>query len=479
MALSPVVSSLAPVITPPPALVTTPLVFTDTTVNPVLVPGATDPTVGTLTVNPFSDVAATDTGSGAVLTVALSPEVAGQSTGALSDPTGAGTLTGTTFTETAVDPGSNISQILARLVYVQPKDTIDGTSRIIDAHISASDGGTTATDSTDVQIEIVTAPTITGTTSNEVDSDLPILPFATTVIADTDFGNTALDSATITLSSVLGGVGTDANGLLNGAGVTHTGVGTYTIAAASPAALTSDLQSLQFTPVVGVADHTTFFKLDVLDARAGLDQLDTETSDITPGTAPIPIGPVGVTATDTTTNTPIADPATTPYTGPVVGITSQYINVSADSLNIMASTPNWFLHSGSGEDALQASSGTNVLDGGTGSNFLTGGAGGKDTFFVDARGATAPIWSTMSNFHSGDDATMFGITPSAFNIAMANGEGATGFTGLTFHATAPGAPAASLTLVGFTIADLTNGKLSQSFGTDPVSGSSFMLLHAN
>ena len=70
--------------------------------------------------------------------------------------------------------------------------------------------------------------------------------------------------------------------------------------------------------------------------------------------------------------------------GPVSGIQYDYINITSDSLNISASTPNWFIHSGSGNDAIAASSGINVLDGGTGSNFLTGGSG-TDTFFVDDR----------------------------------------------------------------------------------------------
>jgi hypothetical protein len=58
-----------------------------------------------------------------------------------------------------------------------------------------------------------------------------------------------------------------------------------------------------------------------------------------------------------------------------------------------------------------------------------------------------------------------------------DGQGASGYTGLTLHATAAGAPAPSLTLVGFTQADLSNGRLSVSFGT--VDGNNYMYLHAN
>jgi hypothetical protein len=58
-----------------------------------------------------------------------------------------------------------------------------------------------------------------------------------------------------------------------------------------------------------------------------------------------------------------------------------------------------------------------------------------------------------------------------------------GYTGLTLHATAPGVPTASLTLVGYSSADLTNGKLTVSFGattaTDGVPGSFYMHVQAN
>ena len=166
------------------------------------------------------------------------------------------------------------------------------------------------------------------------------------------------------------------------------------------------------------------------------------------------------------------------YTGPVAGLEHQYINITSDGLNIAASSPNWFIHSGSGEDAIAASSGTNVLDGGIGSSFLLGGSG-TDTFFVDNRGATADIWSTVVNFHAGDSATVWGVTPQDFALNFVDGQGAGGFTGLTLHATAAGKPTASLTLAGFSQADLNSGRLSVQFGTDQASGSAFMFMHAN
>jgi len=194
-------------------------------------------------------------------------------------------------------------------------------------------------------------------------------------------------------------------------------------------------------------------------------------------TNPVP----GFAAFDTTTGQALPS-AVQAYTGPVSGLQNEYINITTDSLNISVSTPNWFIHSGAGNDAIAVSSGTNVLDGGTGSNFLTGGSG-TDTFFVDDRGPAADIWSTANNFHAGDAATIWGITPQDFDLTWVDGQGAAGYTGLTLHATASGEPTASLTLVGFTSADLTNGRLTVSFGTTAatggVPGSAYMYVYDN
>ena len=168
------------------------------------------------------------------------------------------------------------------------------------------------------------------------------------------------------------------------------------------------------------------------------------------------------------------------YSGPVVGIEREFVQISSHNLNVTSDLANVFIHTGSGTDAIDVSkvNGDNVLDGSTGSNFLVGGLG-NDTFFVDDRAAPADIWSTVVNFHSGDAATIFGVTQAGFNLSWVNGLGATGFTGLTLVATAPGRPTASLTLAGFTSADLTNGKLAVSFGVEPDGSGPFMFVHGS
>jgi Ca2+-binding RTX toxin-like protein len=134
--------------------------------------------------------------------------------------------------------------------------------------------------------------------------------------------------------------------------------------------------------------------------------------------------------------------AGTPYTGPVAGLTSEFIDLSPDNLDIAAITPNSFIYSGLGNDAINVgqAGGNNVLDATGGSNFLVGGSG-DDTFFLNDLNPAAPIWSTLVNFHAGDAATIWGVTPGDFSFSWVAGEGAGEYTGLTMHVTATGKPA--------------------------------------
>jgi hypothetical protein len=164
------------------------------------------------------------------------------------------------------------------------------------------------------------------------------------------------------------------------------------------------------------------------------------------------------------------------YSGPVAGLSDEYITVTPDKLNITANVSSVFisLDGCTGEDAIQASAGgNNVLNGSDGSSFLVGGSG-DDTFFLDDRHSTQAIWSTVVGFHSGDAVTIWGVTPSDFAITTASGIGASGYTGLTWDFAASGTPDAKLTLAGISSA----GNLQISFGTSPntpgLSGSSYM-----
>jgi len=173
-----------------------------------------------------------------------------------------------------------------------------------------------------------------------------------------------------------------------------------------------------------------------------------------------------------------------PYVGPVMGLTSDIIIATSDNINVTAEIPNVFIKTGSGEDAIDVSkvNGSNIMDGSTGSNFLTGGTG-LDTFYVDDRNAAQPIWSTLVNFHSGDNATIWGITANDFQLSWADNEGAANAKGLTGTFTGAGTSTAVITLAGLTTANLTNGSLSISYGKTAdlpnLPGSDYMLIHAN
>ena len=199
-----------------------------------------------------------------------------------------------------------------------------------------------------------------------------------------------------------------------------------------------------------------------------------------PGSTTLSPNPAGAnfSVLDTTTQTPFRIDGT-PYSGPVAGLQWEFMDDTSDNLSVTANVPNVFIHTGSGEDAIDVSraNGNNVLDGSTGSNFLVGGSG-DDTFFVDDRSPSADIWSTVANFHAGDAATIFGVTQQGFATSWVNGQGATGYTGLTLHVTAPGVPTASLTLAGFSTADLGNGQISTSWGTE-ANGTPYLYVHAN
>jgi len=186
---------------------------------------------------------------------------------------------------------------------------------------------------------------------------------------------------------------------------------------------------------------------------------------------------VPLAMTNTTTQTS-SSPAPESYAGPLSYLDGQFVYLGSDGISVVANAPNVFLRSGSGDDALAVTGGQNVLDAGTGSNFLTGGSG-ADTFFLDARGATAPIWSTLVNFGPGDAATVWGVSQANSSFTWVAGAGSPGFTGLTVHTSTGGGPFASLTLAGYGDADRTNGRLAILFGNDPGSGSDYMYIFAN
>jgi hypothetical protein len=272
-----------------------------------------------------------------------------------------------------------------------------------------------------------------------VDPGNTIDPFSSVTVSDGNANPT--DSAMITLTG---------SGTLTGA--TAAGNGVYTLAATDPMTLTSELDSLAFHPAgAGTAD----FELAVSDPAV---PSATDASTSVTVTPEVNFQILDQTTEQTSTS------AGMPYTGPTAGLTTEFVDLSPDKLNIAALTPNVFIYSGTGEDGINVSQtgGNNTLDATGGSNFLAGGSG-NDTFFLNDLNPTGPIWSTLLNFHAGDAATVWGVTPADFSVSWATDE--EGHNGLTMQVTAAGKPAELLTLASMGMADLSNGHLAVQYGT--------------
>ena len=106
-------------------------------------------------------------------------------------------------------------------------------------------------------------------------------------IADPNSG--ATDTLTITLSN-------SATGTLSGTGLINDGGGVYTLAAASPATISSELDALVFTPTAGApgsSTTTTFTLSDISSAVATATVNNTTTViDTDPAVAPTISGTV-------------------------------------------------------------------------------------------------------------------------------------------------------------------------------------------
>ena len=180
----------------------------------------------------------------------------------------------------------------------------------------------------------------------------------------------------------------------------------------------------------------------------------------TPGTAAQASLPAAFAITDTTSMQSETS-AGAAYSGPVALLQRQFTWSSPHGAAVTAGIPDVFLHGGAGDDALAVTGGTNVLDGGGGSNFLVGGDGGDggaDTFFVDGRGGAA-TWSTVVNFHHGDNLTIWGFVPGVSTMPWTASDGADGYKGATIHSELAGAGTGvsqSATFVGLNVSDVAS-----------------------
>ena len=174
------------------------------------------------------------------------------------------------------------------------------------------------------------------------------------------------------------------------------------------------------------------------------------------------VTPFGTTSTEVKVTRAAATTAATisaPSAGSIYTIAAPHI--TPDALNISASGPDAFI----------------TASGGAGSGFVIGSVN-SETFQMDVRSATTPTLSTVANFHSGDDLTLWGVSLSDFSVNLSQNVGAPGATGLGLTFTEAGHPSVGVVLSGYGITDLLNGRLSQTLGTAGGSGTPFLTIHA-
>ena len=318
-------------------------------------PGAVATTDEAAPVHPFSSVAITDPNASQTETAVVS--VNNAATGTLSDPNAATdgstvrngmiTITGSaaavakdldglTFTPSAhqAAPGSVVSTTVSAAI----TDTANATTSLANT-VNA----TAVNDAPTISV----ASSATGQALRDTDV---IKPFTTAVVSDVDAG--VQDSLTIVLSAA-------ANGKLSGTGLTAstTTPGTYTLAAAAPATLTSELQALTFTPVAHEAAAgttvTTSFALTARQTAGG-----TTTTSATNSTTT-------VVATET--------PAYNVINGPQDG--HGFIKGTAGNDQITATGKHNAIFGNGGNDLIKAGDGEAVVTLGAGNSSVTLGAG--------------------------------------------------------------------------------------------------------
>ena len=404
--------------------------------------------------------------------------------GAASDA--GGTLAGPGLTKTGVGTyalaaGSYYAmQSSLQSLAFTPAAVAGGSTATVRFGLSVSDAATElTTEENGVTVQVVgtsatpAAPFIVGTAGQTVAAGNGISPFNAVTISDSNAA--PLVSATLTVSG---------GGTLSGTGLAA-GDGVYALAAASPAALTASLQKLVFTtsPLAGQDPATSTITLDIADGA--LVASDSQTTVTTVASLPASNGGANFTITDQTTGQQNFIGGDS-YGGPVPGLGQQLNLVTPNNLNVSAAVPNVFIRTGSGNDAIDVSTanGNNVLDGAGGSSFLVGGTG-NDTFFLDGRSLASDAYSTVVNFHAGDNITVFGVDATSFTLATQDNQGAAGAKGVALTFSSAGKPNATVVIAGFSSADLANGRLTTSYGANPAtlgivgSGGSYFNIHGN
>ena len=320
-------SSAGPSATPATVTVTD----TDAAVAPIItVTTPTVPTTQDAAVKPFAGVTVADSNLGGTATDTLTITLSGEgTTGTLSGSTALTNDGGGVYTLAAAAPAT-INSELAALLFT-PAVGAPGSSTTTTLTLSdTSSAGPSATPATVTvtDTDAAVAPTITVTTPTvPTTQDAAVKPFAGVTVADSNLGGTATDTLTITLS----GEGT--TGTLSGStALTNDGGGVYTLAAAAPATINSELAALLFTPAVGAPGSSTTTTLTLSDTSSAGPSATPATVTVTDTDAA-----VAPTITVTTPTVPTTqDAAVKPFAGVTVA-DSNLGGTATDTLTITLS----------------------------------------------------------------------------------------------------------------------------------------------
>jgi plastocyanin len=358
----------------------------ETNATPPMILGtlAGQTTTDEVTIRPLSGVTITDTNASATERVTLTLT---NSSGAATDANGSLSGTGITKTGTGIytltvgSPLAVSSQLQALVFTPTAHEVTPGQATTTGITISDYDGSFTTTNKTTSIIAkaVNDAPVITGTQADQTTTDyVAINPFRNAVVTDVDVN--VEDSLTIMLKSS-SGVTTDANGALSGTGLSKAGVGTYTLAASTPTALTAELEALTFAP----AQH---------EVAAG----KTVTTSFTL-TASQTAGGSTVTATNTTTS--------------VVVTALNYIFGPTGGFGLLIGTP--------GQDVITAYGQFNVIYGEGGPDTIIAGNGHANVNVDD--GSTTVTLGGSNNIVQGSNGnnTISGAPGGSSNVSLGNG----------------------------------------------------------
>ncbi len=267
--------------------------------------------------------------------------------GSISDPLNPN-LTSSAFIESGLIAGTPpfAQNLLDRLYYNAPFLS-NGQSDQVLANVSVTDTASpgepppspVSFSPSSVTIDVVTPPLITGTVANQpVPAGGTLNPFSTVGVTDNDFNQTAMDTATITVSDGLYTSPTDKDGLLTGSGLSQSYPGSYSIPnPVTPGTLASELQKLTFTASSGFYGVRT--------ANMTLTVTDQPPSGTTPGgyywwyplttwdytTSVRETGqPISITGLPTASQTVIAGNTITPFASAIINddSTNAFVSVS-------------------------------------------------------------------------------------------------------------------------------------------------------